>query len=186
MSVHIYRPCTKHAQKPCEECMQCTECTTQTIPQVLKRHYFATYFSPIRVHGIQKVVASIPISSTSQPLAKQGVVVFLDNAIEVGCGAGAIRELPAEEKRAIFPPMRMLDTQEPIGHPPDRVLPVQPRILSGAHGCLRPFPCRRASGCGGCHWYFHCVYACLCHDLRHCLWASPVKNPSSVWQLAAT
>ena len=111
------------------------------------------------------------------PLQNKGLWSFLDNAIEVGCGAGAIRELPAEEKRAIFPPMRMLDTQEPIGRPPDRVLPVRPRILSGAHGCLRPFPCRRPSGCGGCHWYFHCVYACLCHDLRHCLWASPGKNP---------
>jgi hypothetical protein len=34
-------------------------------------------------HGIQKVVGSIPISSTSQPLAKQGVVLFLGNASHV-------------------------------------------------------------------------------------------------------
>ena len=32
-----------------------------------------------RLNGIQKVVGSIPISSTSQPLAKQGVVSFLES-----------------------------------------------------------------------------------------------------------
>ena len=34
-----------------------------------------------RLNGIQKVVGSIPISSTSQPLAKQGVVSFLESVI---------------------------------------------------------------------------------------------------------